>query len=155
MIVDCVGKQFLTVCGTDVGTTSCNTPVPHSKLYTLSCSASAVQQISFSLILQMRNNGRCEWVMCIQLQFREDCSNLVLNNGRSRPPHNDIPMLLGWAGATWYYRVPACSWDPCPYNGERYQPGSLSYSRLQSSIFLVCCHNEVWSFLRTFYLAWL
>jgi len=36
MIVDYVGNQFLTDCGTYVGTPSYNTPVPHCKLYILS-----------------------------------------------------------------------------------------------------------------------
>lgn len=155
MIVDYVGNQFLTVCGTYVGTPSCNTPMPHSKLYLFSCSGSVAEPISSNLILQMKNNGRCDWFMCIHLQFREDCSHLVLKKGHLIPLHNDIPMLLGWAGDTCYYRVPAGSWDPCPCDGEHHEPGSLSYSSLQSCIFPARCWNKVRSFLRTFYLAWL
>lgn len=95
MIVDYVGNQFLTVCGTYMGSPSCNTPMPDSKLYIFSCSGSVAEPISYSLILQMKNNGRCDWFMCIQLQFREDYSHLVLKNGHLITLHDDIPMLLG------------------------------------------------------------
>lgn len=54
MIVGCVGNQFLTACGTYVGTPSCNTPVPRSKLYLFSCSGAVAEPISSSLILQMK-----------------------------------------------------------------------------------------------------
>lgn len=98
----------------------------------------------------MKNNGRCDWFMCIQLQFREDCSHLFLKNGHLIPLHNDIPIFQDWAtGFLLTGEVPA----PC--DGEHYQLGPLFYFSLQSCIFPACCQDTVQSFFRTFYLDWI
>lgn len=139
------------VCGTHMGASSGNAPVPHNKLQIFSCKGSVAKQISSSFILQTKNNY-C--FLCIQIQFINSSSNLVHSSEKwpLQPQHNDVSMLLGLADATWYYRapVPVTSCTIGKSDGERYQPRSPSHS---SCRLLAHCQKKFQNFLRTFYLA--